>query len=240
MESSVILAGGPAREVESELYGLHRRCLERQGDVFVHHLVVPDDDGPKWHAEKIARVARARQEFMDWARASYDGLLMVDTDLILGPGVLDRMLEVDADVVYAVFWSRWPGFDAPMPQVWDEYPYGHSSDLIKELVGGMTFTESRWGYEYDSGSVREIPVLGGGACTLIRGRALECRYFPLLDVLQHQVSNMWCGEDRTFGVNLLAADVKQVALTGQPIVHLDTPTKADSLSLKEAEEMVGW
>ncbi len=41
----------------------------------------------------------------------YDALLMVDTDVILGPGVLRRMWEVDADVVYGVYYTRsdWGG-----------------------------------------------------------------------------------------------------------------------------------
>lgn len=236
-----ILAGGPARETESELYRLHRRCLERQGDLEVRHDVRPDPGGPKWYGEKIANVARSRQSFLEDAEASYDALFMVDTDLILGPGVLDRLLEVDADVVYGVFWSRWPGFEAPMPQVWDEYPYGHTRQLIERMRPGLEFTESRWGYEYDSGQVKELEVLGGGACTLIRGDALGCKYHPPYTVLSDYSSgDMWVGEDRTFGLSCITSGIRQVAVMGLPIVHLDTPTKQDSLSLKEAEEMVGW
>ena len=235
-----ILCGGPARETESKLYHLHRRCLKKQGG-FVHHAVCSDPGGPKWDTDKIERVAKVRQDYMEWARSSYDGLLMVDTDLILGPGVLERMMEVEADVVYGVFWSRWTGFESPMPQVWDAYPFGHSVRLVDDIREGLKFTDSRWGFEMDSGSVREIPVLGGGACTLIRGAALDVPYHPLLNVLVEQSSDdIWDGEDRSFGVRLMASDIKQVAVTGLPIVHLDTPQKQDDMALKEAEEMVGW
>ena len=236
-----ILAGGPARETDSALYRLHKRCLIKQHAEVVHHIVVEDTGGPKWHAEKIERVARARQDMLDWAKASYDALLMVDTDVILGPSIVERMAEVDADVVYGVFWSRWTGFTGPMPQVWDEYPYGLSRGLQQALLQGLEFTDSRFGFEMDSGTVKEVPVLGGGACTLIRGRALDCRYSPLLEnLVTHSDGDMWCGEDRSYGVRLMASGITQIALTGQPIVHLDTAQKQSEEALTEAEMMVGW
>jgi len=113
--------------------------------------------------------------------------------------------------------------------------------LVDDIKEGLEFTTSRWGFEMDSGSVREIPVLGGGACTLIRGTALDTAYHPLLNVLVEQSSDdIWDGEDRSFGVRLMARDIKQVAVTGLPIVHLDSPQRSSPEALKEAEIMVGW
>ena len=84
-----ILAGGPAREAESDLYQRHKSSMEAQrsdGQTLTFHShVVEDTGGPKWHGEKIDRVAKARQAMLDWADKSYDALFMVDTDLILGP-----------------------------------------------------------------------------------------------------------------------------------------------------------
>lgn len=237
-----ILAGGPARETESELFYLHRDGLLRQRQpgqtLVVRHELEPDPGGPKWHPDKIARVAIKRQRMMDLAMGDYDCLFMVDTDVVCGPGVLQRMMEVDADVVYGVFWSRWEGFSTPMPQIWDVNPYGHTEGLRDGIVAHANLLESRFGFEMDGGKVQELEVLGGGACTLIRRKGFESRYFPLLQSLRDS-GGMWPGEDRTFCLDLEVSQVKQVAVFGLPIVHLDTSQKQSSEALMEARQMVG-
>lgn len=213
----MILAGGPARETDSELFRLHQDGMLTNLKDHRHTLdyrVVPDDDGPRWHLDKIERVGLKRQRLMDLAEpgGEYSALWMVDTDVICGPGVLDRMLAVDADVVFGVFWthSTWGGYARNWPQVWNTHPYGVSDGLMAALeAGGKT------------------EVYGGGACTLIRGRGFESRYYPIMESLRN-AGGMWCGEDRTYCLGLEARGVKMVAVTGLPIVHLhgDQPVEA--------------
>ena len=229
-----IVAGGPTRDRTSAVFGLHMAGLDAQGDVVDCHREVRDIGGPKWHDAKIEAVAKCRQTFLD---DRPDALFLVDDDLICGPGVLDRMLAVDADVVYGVFWSDWDGFDHRMPQVWDVHPYGHSAELVKAL-SGAEIVRSDFGFEMDAGAVREIDVLGGGACTLIRGRGFESRYWPLLESIR-PLGGMWGGEDRTFNLGLECRGIRQVAVTGLPIVHLDTLAKQTPGALAEAKAMVG-
>lgn len=251
-----VLAGGPAREVESELYRLHVRGLEAQDStglavpapggvringlqVVVRHEVVADPGGPRWHGDKIERVARARQAMMDRAaemRLSrtedwFDGLLMVDTDVILGPGVLERLWAVDADVVYGVFWteSDWgqPRVSPVAPQVWWTHPYDWK-DLAALNV---------WNQLCEPG-VNEVEVKGGGACTLIRGRGFESQYWPLLDSLKG-ANRLWPGEDRTYCLGLECRGLRQVAVTGLPIVHLYDASLQTPEKLSEAKALVG-
>lgn len=199
-----ILAGGPTRETES---GCTSEVTTIQIDgigVDVWRMAVPDPGGPRWTHDKIARVAEARQEFLRHAQA-YEAGFMFDADVRIGPNVLSRMLQVDADVVYGVYWthSDWGGDMADWPQVWNRHPYG--------------WTHGCWEALKDPG-VNEVEVLGGGGCTLIRGRGFESHYWPLLDSLQ-SAPGMWCGEDRTFCLGLECRGIRQVAVTGLPIEH---------------------
>ena len=238
-----ILAGGPARETESDLFLLHREGLEAQGDVEIRHEIVPDPGGPRWNPEKIERVAKVRQRFMDHCDDDCPctkgretecmcdtlpvpparSLFMVDTDVICGPGVLDRMLEVDADVVFGVFTTKcsWGGPWGDWPQVWTRHPYGFDTNTAKLLV---------------EPGVNEVEVFGGGACTLIRGRGFESRYWPLLDSLQG-APGMWGGEDRSFCLGCETRGIRMVAVTGLPIVHLHADHSP--LAVREARIATG-
>lgn len=216
-------------------------------EVCTRHEIVPDSGGPRWHHDKIARVAQARQKMLDEAvgvpsarlagtinhrdgwqfRSEWDALLMVDTDVILGPGVLERMWAVDAPVVFGVFWTKadWgnsPGIEA-WPQVWDRHSY--------------RFTEECW-TALTAPGVNEVPVLGGGACTLIRGRGFESHYWPLLKSLS-AFTDMFSGEDRAYCLGLEARGIPMVAVTGLPIVHLYSDDLRTPKKLAEARELVG-
>lgn len=221
-----ILCGGPSRETESDLFLEHKAGLERQRtdsiDIDVHHEIVPDPGGPRWADSKIDRVAKARQQMLDASRVlvsvnerdnwdaklrhDHDALFMVDTDVILGDGVLERMLQVDADVVYGVFWtfSDWGGHPDDWPQVWDRHPY----TLTPKFENKLRMHKHR---------VEEFQVWGGGACTLIRGRGFESHYYPRMKGLPE--AGMWIGEDRSFCLGLESRSIKQVAVTGLPIEH---------------------
>jgi hypothetical protein len=225
-----ILAGGPARETSSLVYQAHRDSLGAQADGFdvdVQHVIVADPGGPRWQMDKIWRVGQARQVFIEQATppTKYDALLMVDTDVILGPGVLKRMWEVDADVVYGVYWtnSDWGGEMANWPQVWNINPYGWTPEVAEALKAP---------------GINEVEVYGGGACTLIRGRGFESRYWPLLQSLQPYRS-MWAGEDRTYCLGLETRGIKQVAVTGLPIHHCYTLADQTKPALERIKTKVG-
>ena len=209
------------------MFRLHCEGLRAQGlsSMDVQHVLVPDPlPDHDWRVDKIERVGKVRQRFMhDVAPA---GLFMVDTDVICGPGVLDRMAAVDADVVYGVFWTKWGG--PPQPQVWDVNPYGFTPELTRVINRSQQFPDE----------VSEAVVYGGGACTLIRGRGFESRYWPLMKSLPKDGS-MWVGEDRTFCLGLEARGIRQVAVFGLPIEHLYTEDMQTPEALERVREKVG-
>jgi hypothetical protein len=257
------------------MFQLHREGLEAQSshgsekagiggspslasplEVVVHHELVPDCGGPRWHVEKIENVARARQAMMDMVRCPrcnlhrWDGfvggdcvncgteprahaLFLCDTDVIVGPGVLERMWAVDADVVHGVYWTPddWgqPADCDIAPQVWWTNPYNWAPNDLAALTCWNALCEQ---------GVNEVEVNGGGACTLIRGRGFESRYWPLLESLRG-AGRMWPGEDRTYCLGLECRGIRQVAVTGLPILHLYTDAHRTPDMLARAREMVG-
>jgi hypothetical protein len=260
-----VLAGGPARETSSPMFQLHLDGLRAQGrqspekagiggspssapslEVVVHHEVVPDVGGARWHVEKIENVARARQDMLSKAqigecyadlsmivRPPFDGLFLVDTDVILGPGVLERMWAVDADVVHAVYWTpaQWgqPIESDVAPQVWYTSPFRWDANDAAATACWNALCEP---------GVNEVEVNGGGACTLIRGRGFESRYWPLLESLRG-AGGIFPGEDRTYCLGLEARGIRQIAVTGLPVVHLYTEAHRTPAMLARARELVG-
>ncbi len=224
-----ILVGGPTRETESSLFHTHVEGLEAQAfpgvELVFQHDICTDPGGPRWTGDKIHRVAALRQGFLDYANSQFDALFMVDSDLILGPGVLRRMLEAPAPAVYGVFWTRadWGGSMAEWPQVWNVNPYGWTQDCADQLR---------------EPGVNEVEVLGGGACTLIRGAGFESRYAPLLKSLV-PLPGMWGGEDRSYCLGLEARGIKQLAVTGLQIHHCYTLQDQTRPALKRIKEAVG-
>lgn len=206
--SKRVLAGGPARETSSDVFNAHRAGLLAQegiDQIRVHHVAVPDPGGPRWTHEKFGLVAQARQSLMERARLGWGALWLVDSDVIVGPGVLRRLWEVDADVVHGVFWTDcdWGGEWGRWPQVWDRNPYSWNSQTMVSLI---------------QSGVNEVEVLGGGACTLIRRRGFESHYWPLLRSFEGSPT-MMAGEDRTYCLGLECRGIRQVAVTGLPIEH---------------------
>jgi hypothetical protein len=139
------------------------------------------------------------------ATQGYDAVFMCDTDLLLGDGVLQALMDQPSPITYGVFWTKWAGAGGEQPQVWDMHPGGwlpNSKALGVLLRGGAT------------------EVLGGGACSLIWTAAIRrgARYYPRLRSLPHD--NLWRGEDRTSTLTAEVNDLQQIAVGGLPIVHL--------------------
>lgn len=202
-----ILIGGPAREVTSPMYRSHVQTLQQQ-TVEVDLLsiqdlsnagdyIVPNDDSHHWGVTAILRVASMRQAFLDHAAEyDYDAAVMVDTDLLLAPDTIERMLAVPMPtngpdpIVFGVFWTDGWDDDGPMPQCWEMHPYASRPQFVQALRDRDT-----------------MQCFGGGACTLIRRSAFKAaRYWPLIG----GVPPKW-GEDRHFCIRATAAGIPLVA-----------------------------
>ena len=192
-------------------------CLASQEvegwEVIVHalrdggHQAAGDYDADKhtWTATAFRRVAALRCRFVDEALAmGADAVLLLDDDILMGPGVLARLLEVDAPIVYGVFWTVADG--ALRPQVWERHPNVLSVEAAAALWDGAT-----------------VEVYGGGACTLLRGEALTAYRWHELPGLPRQY--LWQGEDRAACVRATVHGLTQLAVgdVSAGLVHLYHP-----------------
>lgn len=153
-----------------------------------------------WSNQLVSRIAKIRNHAIEeFLKTDADALFIVDSDLILHPDTVTRLLEVNEPIVSEVFWSKWRPNESWMPNVWDGHPYAFTSpDSITLLREHGTFQ-----------------VGGLGACTLIRREVFErgVRYEPVAGV------NFW-GEDRWFSVRAAANGFRLHADTCFPPFHV--------------------
>jgi hypothetical protein len=168
-------------------------------------IKLPDTDygknqfGHFWSKQAFARVAAIKQHGIDTFLATdATHLFLVDSDVILQPGTIDHLVELELPVVSAVFWSQWQDSRPWMPNVWEWPPYTFSSPHWIERL--------RW--------PGHVEVGGLGACTLIERKVLErIRLEPTPETED-------LGEDRWFAARCAAAGIAMTACTCVTPFHI--------------------
>ena len=175
-----------------------------------------DETTHAWNAALMLKVANYKNSIIRYAvKNNYDYLFLIDSDLVVHPGLIEHLKALDKDVVSEIFWSRWHDDSPDLPNVWlfDEY------DLVPK----------RWGEEL-SEKEKEIrqtkflnqlkipgvyPVGGLGACTLIKRGALQrgVSFEPITNL------TIW-GEDRFFCIRAAVLGVELFADTHYPAYHI--------------------
>lgn len=142
-----ILVGAPVRQ-EPEVFrlyleslgaldtsGLHvDRCfvlhnsphlveLLGENDAYLLHSSpepdVRDDRTHRWQDENIRQVTAMKNWLIQYAlREGYDGLMLVDSDLVLHPKTLQVLVDAGKDIVAEVFWTAWEPGREPLPNAW--------------------------------------------------------------------------------------------------------------------------
>ena len=155
----------------------------------------------EWSDDLVWRVAAMKDRILEHAREHrYDYVLLIDSDVLVAPDTLDRLVQADKDILCNVFWTCWQPNTMEMPQVWlqDMYSFDPDPGFIARLrTPGI--------YE----------VGGLGACTLISRRAIEMgvRFARI-----HNVS-FW-GEDRHFCIRAVALGLQLFVDTRGPGFHV--------------------
>jgi glycosyltransferase involved in cell wall biosynthesis len=175
-----------------------------------------DDVTHHWVPDLFDRVAVFKDRFIARAReGGYDGLFLVDSDLVLHRGTLQRLVTAGVAICSEIFWTRWQPDGPEMPQVWlrDQYSLfplrpGESIPLDEAQRRTNAFLAQL--------RVPGVYEVGGlGACTLIGREALAAgvsfRNIPNLGLV---------GEDRHFCVRAAAMGIKLFVDTHLPALHL--------------------
>lgn len=200
------------------------RAFGGQVDAPVHRLRLPvgemyhrTETSHYWTENLIGRLAAIKDGILH-ATLKYgcDYAFLVDSDLVLHPQTLRRVIERQRDILSQVFWTVWTADKPPLPNVWyaDHYNLyrtqrGQTLPPDEQARRTETFLSA---LAFRPGVYR---LSGLGACTLIARRAIEAgvSFSPLRGSLH-------LGEDRHFCLRAEALGFHLFADTTLPPLHL--------------------
>lgn len=169
-----------------------------------------------WKESQVWKVAAMKDAMIAHATArGYDGLFLIDSDLVLHPFTLKQLVQANRPIVSCIFWTQWEPDTMEMPQVWvrDEYRQYESERRVKldreEEMRRMKrfFARLRMPGLYEVG--------GLGACTLIGAEALRA------GVNFKEIKNIsFWGEDRHFCIRAQALGFDLFVDTTYPAYHI--------------------
>lgn len=170
-----------------------------------------------WTESLYWRVAAMKDGLLQIAlQHGFDYIFLVDSDLVLHPQTLQRMIAYQRDVVSQVFWTAWVPEASPLPNVWYAEFYnlyrlrrGEVLDQVEQQRRQQAFLRALVLYP-------GLHRVGGlGACTLISRHALEkgLSFGELRSCLL-------AGEDRHFCLRAEALGIRLFADTTLPPLHL--------------------
>ena len=209
VDREFILHGCP--EMEPMLRPEDRRSHRAAADTYE-----VDGSTHVWRQSNFSAVAAMKNELLEHTRAGgYDYFMLVDSDLVLQPETLARLLSRDKHIIAEIFWTAWQEDGSSYgPNCWDydACTYGAPQGVDRYKEPGVHLTG------------------GTGACILIDkqvlGNPLIC-YSPLYNVSW----TVW--EDRAFCIRAAAHGHGIHIDTTCPATHLYR--EADYQAYKEAQ-----
>ncbi|KFN12155.1 MAG: glycosyltransferase family 2 protein [Paenibacillus macerans] len=191
---------------------------------------IRNDTTHYWNEHLVWKVAGYKNIFIQHAREQqFDGLFLVDSDILLHPHTIEQLLEAKVDIVSEVFWTRWQPEAEPQPQVWLQDEYTQWVQKRGEQLNDEQIAE-RYKSFIDMLRTPGFYEVGGlGACTLIGRRALDAgvNFRPIPNL------SFW-GEDRHFCIRAAALGLSLYADTHFPAYHIyrnsDLPGADDFLA----------
>lgn len=175
-----------------------------------------NDERHHWKDELIWKVAAYKDRIIEYSRKNnYDYLFLVDSDLVLNPETLEKLISTKKDIISEVFWTKLDLKSNEYPQVWVSGNYNLYYQSEKEFLTEEEI-ESRTEAFIKCMKIPGVYEVGGlGACTLISRYALNkgvC--FEKLEDVNYM------GEDRHFCIRALRKGMKLYVETSMPAYHI--------------------
>ncbi len=178
-----------------------------------------------WKDSLVWKVARYKDSIIEYAKnKEYDYLMLVDSDIVMHPLTIHKLILDDKDIISEVFWTKWK-LDIPeLPQVWikDEYLmyYKHMEEVLSDIE-----INSRINGYFDCLKIPGVYEVGGlGACTLISKNAIN------KGISFSQIQNIsFHGEDRHFCIRANAIGLKLYVDTHYPAYHIYRESQLDGI-----------
>ena len=77
-----------------------------------------------WKEELVWRVAAMKNECMQQAvRMNADAIFLLDSDLLVHPDTMIRLLHSNKEIISNIFWTVWEPGSMELPQVWIQDTY---------------------------------------------------------------------------------------------------------------------
>ncbi|MGL5150998.1 MAG: glycosyltransferase [Clostridium sp.] len=193
---------------------INNRYIDQEWEVGEH----------SWSYNKIEKIANYKNCIIDYfLGGNYDYMFFVDSDLVLHPNTLMKLIEDDKDIVANIFWTTWSKGGRALPQVWvkDFYTLFDAHMLRPVSDEEAVEEENRF---LDMLRVPGVYKVGGlGACTLIRRGVLE------KGVHFGNIYNLsFWGEDRSFCIRAAALGYELYVDTHYPAFHIFTQDEIKS------------
>jgi hypothetical protein len=169
-----------------------------------------------WNEHLIWKVAAYKDTILRYAvEQGCDGVFLIDSDLLLHPATVGKLLEADVDIVSEIFWTRWQPNAALQPQVWlkDEYTQWEQHRGEKLEDGQVAQRYQAFINKLQRPGLYEVGGLG--ACTFISKHALQ------RGVSFKAIPNLsFWGEDRHFCIRAAALGLSLHVDTHYPAYHI--------------------
>ncbi|SHE11376.1 CDP-glycerol:poly(glycerophosphate) glycerophosphotransferase [Chlamydia abortus] len=176
-----------------------------------------DNNTHHWNTDLVWKVAEFKNDIIEFAIFNdYDYLFLIDSDLVLHPKTLNKLISAEKDIISNIFWTKWTDdVQIELPQVWLKDNYTLYSFNAKEK---LTQSEINQRTAEFIGKLRRpgIYKVGGlGACTLISRKALEA------GVNFSEIPNIsFWGEDRHFCIRAEVLGFELFVDTHYPAFHI--------------------
>jgi hypothetical protein len=158
-----------------------------------------------WKLENILNVTKMRNYLLNFARG-YDYYFMVDSDLVLHPKTLLKLIEAQKDIIAECIWTKWTPEDIEAPSAWDFDTYSFWGDLQTRA--------NQW----RTPGIYKIGM--SGACIFMNKKVIQSgvNYDPVYNL------TLW-GEDRAFCVRAACLGHEIWLDTHYPPIHLYRPSE---------------
>lgn len=180
---------------------------------------VKDQVTHRWNDSLIHRVAQNKNHIIRCCREeAYDYLLMVDSDLLLHPETLRRLVATGKDIISEIFWTQFYAHARELPNVWLMDEYRLYTAAREEALTAMQIQNRADQFLRMLRRPGVYKVGGLGACTLFSARSLAS------GVNYDDIYNLsFNGEDRHLCIRATALGWELYVDTCYPCYHLYRP-----------------
>lgn len=169
-----------------------------------------------WKENLIWKVAAFKNRIIQYAiDNNFDYLFLIDSDIVLHPKTLKKLISDNKDIVSNIFWTKWQPDSIELPQVWVKDTYTLWQSFRDENITDDEKNRRTFEFLNNLRKPGVYEVGGLGACTLISRNSL------IKGVSFSEIKNLsFWGEDRHFCIRATALGLKLYVDTEYPAYHI--------------------